>query len=165
MMQPPSGRRATTGRRSRGLMGAKPTRTRAGCERPAASSARKQPRLSTVPGQLATVRVVGAPEKDKLEKTPLRHRKVGAYRVLGELGRGGMAQVYKGIHEQLQREVALKELFPEAQKDKESLSRFHREALALAAFRHQNIVTLYDLVEKNDSLFMVMEYVDGPTLH
>lgn len=85
--------------------------------------------------------------------------------MLGELGRGGMAQVYKGIHEQIQREVALKELLPDAQKDKESLSRFHREALALAAFRHQNIVTLYDLVEKNDSLFMVLEYVDGPTLH
>jgi serine/threonine-protein kinase len=45
------------------------------------------------------------------------------------------------------------------------VSRFHREALALAAFRHQNIVTLYDLVEKGDSTFMVLEFVDGPTLH
>jgi serine/threonine-protein kinase len=108
---------------------------------------------------------VVAPEKEKSDKTPLRHRKVGAYRVLGELGRGGMAVVYRGIHEQIQREAALKELLPEGQKDKETLSRFHREALALAAFRHQNIVTLYDLVEKNDSLFMVMELVDGPTLH
>ncbi|HEX8705647.1 MAG TPA: serine/threonine-protein kinase [Myxococcaceae bacterium] len=105
-----------------------------------------------------------APEKEKSDKTPLRHRKVGAYRVLGELGRGGMAVVYRGLHEQIQREAALKELLPEGQKDKETLSRFHREALALAAFRHQNIVTLYDLVEKNDSLFMVMELVDGPTL-
>ncbi|MCI0572003.1 MAG: serine/threonine protein kinase [Myxococcaceae bacterium] len=74
-----------------------------------------------------------------------------------------MARVYRGLHESLQREVALKELLPEA-KDKESQSRFIREALALAAFRHQNIVTLYDLVEKGDSVFMVMEYVDGPTL-
>lgn len=104
-------------------------------------------------------------DKDKSDKAPIRHKKIGAYRVLGELGRGGMAQVYKGIHEAIQREVAIKELLPEAQRDKESLSRFHREALALAAFRHQNIVTLYDLVEKNDGLFMVMEYVDGPTLH
>jgi serine/threonine-protein kinase len=110
------------------------------------------------------VRAVVAPEKEKSDKTPLRHRKVGAYRVLGELGRGGMAVVYRGLHEQIQREAALKELLPEGQKDKETLSRFHREALALAAFRHQNIVTLYDLVEKNDSLFMVMELVDGPTL-
>jgi serine/threonine-protein kinase len=110
------------------------------------------------------VRAVVAPEKEKSDKSPLRHRKVGPYRVLGELGRGGMAVVYRGIHEQIQREAALKELLPEGQKDKETLSRFHREALALAAFRHQNIVTLYDLVEKNDSLFMVMELVDGPTL-
>lgn len=110
------------------------------------------------------MRAVPATDKDKLEKSPTKHRKIGAYRVLGELGRGGMAQVYKGLHETIQREVAIKELLPDAQKDKESLSRFHREALALAAFRHQNIVTLYDLVEKNDSLFMVMEYVDGPTL-
>src|SRR5262249_39643382 len=82
---------------------------------------------------------------------------------LGELGRGGMARVYRGLHEALQREVALKELLPDV-RDQEAISRFRREALALAGFRHQHIVTLYDLVEKNDSLFMVMEYVDGPTL-
>ncbi len=104
-------------------------------------------------------------EKDRSDKSPIRHRKVGPYRVLGELGRGGMAQVYRGLHEQLQREVALKELLPDGQRDKETQSRFMREALALAGFRHQNIVTLYDLVEKADSLFMVMELVDGPTLH
>jgi serine/threonine-protein kinase len=98
------------------------------------------------------------------ESAPTRHRKIGPYRVLGELGRGGMALVYRGIHETLQREVAIKELLPDSVRDKETQSRFRREALALAAFRHQNIVTLYDLVEKNDSLFMVMEYVDGPTL-
>ncbi|MBU8895402.1 serine/threonine protein kinase [Corallococcus sp. H22C18031201] len=96
---------------------------------------------------------------------PVRHRKIGAYRILGELGRGGMALVYRGLHEMIQREVAIKELLPEGQHDKEAVSRFRRESLALAAFRHQNIVTLYDLVEKGESLFMVMEYVDGPTLH
>lgn len=85
--------------------------------------------------------------------------------MLGELGRGGMAQVYRGLHEMLQREVAIKEMLADPVRDKEAVSRFRREALALAAFRHQNIVTLYDLVEKNDVLFMVMEFVDGPTLH
>ena len=74
-----------------------------------------------------------------------KHRKIGAYRVLGELGRGGMALVYRGLHEGLQREVAIKELLPEVLADREALSRFRREAFALAAFRHQNIVTLYDL--------------------
>jgi serine/threonine-protein kinase len=84
--------------------------------------------------------------------------------VLKELGRGGMAVVLGGLHEGLQREVAIKELLPIAKHDPEGTSRFRREALALAAFRHQGIVTIYDLVEKNDSLFMVMEKVDGPTL-
>lgn len=93
-----------------------------------------------------------------------KHRKIGVYRVLGELGRGGMAQVYRAVHETLQREVAIKELLPEQMRDKETVSRFRREALALAAFRHENIVTLYDLVEKNDAQFMVMEFVNGPTL-
>jgi eukaryotic-like serine/threonine-protein kinase len=100
-----------------------------------------------------------------IEKPVVRHRKIGPYRVLGELGRGGMAQVYRGLHEMIQREVAIKEMLADPNRDKESVSRFRREALALAAFRHQNIVTLYDLVEKNDILFMVMEFVDGPTLH
>jgi serine/threonine protein kinase len=98
------------------------------------------------------------------KQASLRHKRIGDCRVLGELGRGGMAQVYRAVHEPLQREVAIKELLPESVKDKEALSRFRREALALAAFHHQNIVTLYDLLEKNDTLFMVMEYVDGPTL-
>jgi serine/threonine-protein kinase len=91
-------------------------------------------------------------------------KKVGSCRILKEVGRGGMAQVYRGVHEVLQREVAIKELLPDSIKDKETVSRFRREALALAAFRHQNIVTLYDLVEKDESMFMIMEYVDGPTL-
>lgn len=104
------------------------------------------------------------PATSKEKEAPTRHRKIGPYRVLGELGRGGMATVFRGVHETLQREVAIKELLPESIKDKESLSRFRREALALAGFRHENIVTLYDLVEKNDSQFMIMEFVNGPTL-
>ncbi len=94
----------------------------------------------------------------------VRHRKVGPYKILGPLGKGGMAQVHRGLHETLQREVAIKELLPE-QASQENLSRFVREALALASFRHQNIVAVYDLVEKMGSQFLVMELVDGPTLH
>jgi serine/threonine-protein kinase len=75
-----------------------------------------------------------------------------------------MAHVYKGVHELLGREVAVKEVLPGSAKDKEAKERLQREALALSAFRHQNIVTLYDLIEKNDGLYLVMELVDGPTL-
>ncbi len=95
---------------------------------------------------------------------PMAIRKVGDCRLLGPLGKGGMAQVYRGVHELLQREVAIKELTADAAKDLEKLSRFKREAMALAGFHHQHIVTLYDLIEKNDGLYMVMELVDGPTL-
>jgi len=75
-----------------------------------------------------------------------------------------MAQVYRGLHETLQREVAIKELLPSAAADRDMLSRFRREALALASFRHQNIVGVYDLVEKSGAQFLILEYVDGPTL-
>jgi serine/threonine-protein kinase len=75
-----------------------------------------------------------------------------------------MAQVYRGLHETLQREVAIKELLPHAARDLDMLSRFRREALALASFRHQNIVSAYDLVEKNGAQFLILEFVDGPTL-
>lgn len=91
-------------------------------------------------------------------------RKVGDCRLLGPLGKGGMAQVHRAVHESLQREVAVKELTPEAAKDLEKMSRFKREAMVLAGFHHQHIVTLYDLIEKNDGWYMVMELVDGPTL-
>jgi serine/threonine protein kinase len=92
-----------------------------------------------------------------------RPRKVGPYRVLKAIGRGGMATVYRGIHESLQREVAIKELQGPVQ-DKESASRFRREAMALAGFRHQNIVTLYDLIDKEDVPYMILELVNGVTL-
>ncbi len=75
-----------------------------------------------------------------------------------------MALVYRGLHETLQREVAIKELLPHAAADRDMLSRFRREALALASFRHQNIVSVYDLVEKSGAQFLILEYVDGPTL-
>jgi eukaryotic-like serine/threonine-protein kinase len=92
-------------------------------------------------------------------------RKVGDCRILGPLGKGGMAVVYRAIHESLQREVALKELPKDRAANQESFARFKREAMAMAQFRHQHIVTLYDFIEKNDSHYMVMELVDGPTLH
>src|SRR3989338_7079859 len=75
-------------------------------------------------------------------------RKVGDCRILGPLGKGGMAQVYRGVHEGLQREVAIKELAPDAAKSAEQLSRFKRESMALAGFRHQHIPTLCDLIKE-----------------
>jgi serine/threonine protein kinase len=95
----------------------------------------------------------------------VKPRKIGPYKVIDELGRGGMGVVYKGSHELITRDVAIKELESSTTKtNEEAMLRFKREAMALAGFRHQNIVTLYDFIEKNDALYMVMELVDGPTL-
>jgi len=76
-----------------------------------------------------------------------------------------MGVVYRGSHELITRDVAIKELTQEiAKKGEEALLRFKREAMALAGFRHQNIVTLYDFIEKDSGYYMVMELVDGITL-
>jgi eukaryotic-like serine/threonine-protein kinase len=92
-------------------------------------------------------------------------RKIGPYKVNDELGRGGMGVVYKGAHELITRDVAIKELTNDiVKKGEEYLLRFKREAMALAGFRHQNIVTLYDFIEKDSGYYMVMELVDGTTL-
>jgi serine/threonine protein kinase len=91
-------------------------------------------------------------------------QRIHTYRILGELGKGGMAKVYHGLHEPLQREVALKVLLPKNRQDKEFQSRFRREALALALCRHQNIASVYDLLEDGDQSVLVLEYVDGPAL-
>ncbi len=94
----------------------------------------------------------------------MRLKKVGDCRILDQLGEGGMATVYRALHEPLQREVAIKELPSDVAKNKEARSRFLREGMALATFHHQHIVTCYDLIEKNDGWYLVMELVDGPTL-
>lgn len=75
-----------------------------------------------------------------------------------------MSCIYRGVHETLTREVAIKELLSRYIGNKEARLRFEREAIVLSGFRHQNIVTLYDLIEKNDALYMIMELVDGFTL-
>jgi serine/threonine-protein kinase len=69
------------------------------------------------------------------EKEDRKGKKVGPYRFLGIVGKGGMAVVHRGLHETLERDVAIKELLPQAAADKDTMSRFRREALALATSR------------------------------
>ena len=77
-----------------------------------------------------------------------------------------MAEVYKARHPTLDRYVAIKVLHPFLADEEDFLTRFQREAKIVAAFRHPNIVQVYDfdLDPETDSYYMVMEYVDGPTL-
>src|SRR4051794_40439858 len=75
-----------------------------------------------------------------------------------------MAEVYVAHDELLSRTVAVKVLFPELAQDEQFVERFRREARAAASLNHHNIVSVYDFGEDPGSWFIVMEYVNGPTL-
>ena len=102
------------------------------------------------------------------EKDPMASRlsgqTLGKYRILSALGRGGMSQVYRAYHPQLDRYVAVKVLRSDLVEDEEFLSRFRREAQAVAALRHPNIVQVYDFDVQGDIYYMVMELLEGDTL-
>ncbi len=86
------------------------------------------------------------------------------YDVQGELGRGGMALVYRAVDRRLKRPVALKVLPPELAFREEVKRRFLREAETSARLNYQNIVPIYSVDEKNGIVYLVMALVDGETL-
>ncbi len=96
----------------------------------------------------------------------MANRRLGKYEITERLGRGGMAEVYRGYHASLDRYVAIKVLHAFLADDPEFKTRFEREAQNVAKLKHQNIVQVYDFEydEPSDSYYMVMELVDGPTL-
>jgi len=91
---------------------------------------------------------------------------LGKYQVLEHIGHGGMSEVYKGQHAQLDRMVAVKVLHPFLAGEEGFVTRFKREARIVATLRHPNIMQVYDFDynEALDIYYMVMEYIDGPTL-
>jgi len=92
-------------------------------------------------------------------------KQVGKYRLLSELGRGGMSIVYEGFHPELHRVVAVKMLSHELLYRPEFAERFRYEARTIAHLRHPNIVEVYDFEEALATLFIVMEKLEGKTLH
>ena len=94
----------------------------------------------------------------------LEGRMLGKYRVMDALGRGGMAQVYRAFHPQLERYVAIKVLRSDLVEEEEFLVRFRREAKAVAALRHPHIVQVFDFDVEDDLYYMVMELLEGDTL-
>ena len=86
------------------------------------------------------------------------------YEIHRRLARGGMAQVYLARDRSLDRPVAVKELVPEFATDPSFVERFRREAQAAANLSHPNIVGVYDWGAQDGTYFIVMEYVDGPSL-
>ncbi|MGB7490757.1 MAG: protein kinase [Thermoanaerobaculia bacterium] len=86
------------------------------------------------------------------------------YRILEQLGKGGMGEVYLAEDTTLKRKVALKVLPPELATSQERLERFQREAESLASLNHPNIVTIHTVEEDGGVRFLTMEWVDGQTL-
>jgi tRNA A-37 threonylcarbamoyl transferase component Bud32 len=89
---------------------------------------------------------------------------VGPYRIISQLGQGGMATVYKAYHASLDRYVAVKVLHAAFKEDPTFTARFAREARVLAKLEHNNIVPIYDFAEHGGDPYLVMKYVEGDTL-
>lgn len=89
---------------------------------------------------------------------------LGKYRILKELGRGGMGGIYLGYDERLKRRTAIKVMLPKFAENASAKERFNREALAAAQIKHDNIVVIYDCDEWNNIPYIAMEYLVGASL-
>ena len=90
--------------------------------------------------------------------------RLGAYEIVGPLGKGGMGEVYRATDTRLRRHAAIKALPAAVADDKDSLSRFDREARLLASIDHPNIASVYGLEQLDGQPFLVMELVEGEDL-
>ena len=90
--------------------------------------------------------------------------RIGAYEILAPLGAGGMGEVYRARHHQLEREVAVKVLPSRLLGDEGAQKRFAREARMLATLSHPNILAIYDFVTEGDQYCVVAELLEGETL-
>jgi eukaryotic-like serine/threonine-protein kinase len=91
--------------------------------------------------------------------------RLGPYEVLGSLGTGGMGEVYRARDSKLMRDVAIKVLPEEVARDAERLTRFEREARALAALNHPGVVTIYSIEQSGETRYLAMELVEGESLN
>jgi len=100
-----------------------------------------------------------------MEALAARTPHLAKYEILGEVGHGGMATVYRAMDKRLGREVAIKVIHPHLRDSSEAVARFHAEARAVAKLRHPNIVELFDISEPDEpEQYLVAELVRGTTL-
>lgn len=104
-------------------------------------------------------------QSDKLLAGKHRGFKLGKYKLLGQIGKGGMSHVYLAEHVLMERRVAVKLLPRQRVKDRSYLERFQLEARAAARLDDPNIVRVYDIDNEGDNHYIIMEYVEGRDLH
>jgi serine/threonine-protein kinase len=120
--------------------------------------------VDEVAGRLVADNLVTQWQSDRLLEGKHRGFFLKRYKLLGQVGSGGMSTVYLGEHVLMQRRVAIKVLPKQRVNDTSYLARFHREARAAAALDHPNIVRAYDVDNDGNTHYMVMEFVDGRDL-
>ncbi|MBN1121190.1 MAG: protein kinase [Anaerolineae bacterium] len=91
-------------------------------------------------------------------------QKLGAYQITGEIGHGGMADVYRAHQPSIDRDVAIKMLPAHLMQDRQFLDRFNREVQVIAKLQHPHILSVYDYGEYNGQPYIVMQYVPTGTL-
>ncbi|MCI0476111.1 MAG: serine/threonine protein kinase [Anaerolineales bacterium] len=91
-------------------------------------------------------------------------QEIGPYRIVSQLGRGGMATVFKAYHAALDRYVAIKVPVADFQANPDVLARFKREVKIIAKLDHPNIIPIYDVSEFEGTPYLVMRFVEGRTL-
>ena len=101
---------------------------------------------------------------NSLESGDLTGTTVGRFRIRTRLGGGGMGEVYEADDTLLQRSVALKRIAPKLRADQQYRKRFLREAQHASRLTNPNIAGVYDVLQENGEMFVVMEYVEGQTL-
>ncbi len=98
------------------------------------------------------------------EAKPVTQKTIGGYKILGELGEGGMGEVFLASDTSLGREVAIKLVRRELVKNSRFLDRFMREARLSASLNHPNIVTIYQVGMDDNVPYLVQEFIEGHTL-
>src|SRR5262249_53702903 len=118
--------------------------------------------LQAPPVEFAAREIVA--NEDTSPAPQLIGRELANYRVVSLLGRGGMGEVYLVEDKRLHRKVALKLLAPQFTNDAERVRRFEREARAVSALNHPNIVTIFDIGQAGALHFIAIEFIEGRTL-
>jgi serine/threonine-protein kinase len=99
-----------------------------------------------------------------ISKDSLLYHKLDEYRIETLLGKGGMARVYRALDERLNRYVALKVIEKPFRADADYVTRFEREARAIARLEHEHIVRLYRFGQAEGLMYIAMQFIDGINL-